>query len=105
MAAGSVFPVTPKSASFVSHIWKITRPGSQLDWVREKDALDREASIRECEVDGVNCIVVENAQSNGGQAHFYMETQACVAEPSDERRLIYHPSTTKPTEIYQRPPT
>ena len=98
---GSVFPDTPKSASFVSHIWKITRPGSQFDWARAKNPLDREASTRDCDVDGVPCIVVENAQSNGGQAHFYMETQACVAEPSDQRRFIIHPSTQSPMEMHQ----
>jgi xanthine dehydrogenase/oxidase len=98
---GSVFPDTPKSATFVSHIWKITRPGSQFEWTQEKDPLDRNASIRECDVEGIPCLVVENAQSNGGQAHFYMETQACVAEPSDQRRFIIHPSTQSPMEMHQ----
>jgi xanthine dehydrogenase/oxidase len=98
---GSVFPDTPKSASFVSHIWKITRPGSQFEWTREKDPLDRAPTVRECAVDGLNCLVVEHAQRNGGQAHFYMETQACVAEPSDERRFIIHPSTQSPMEMHQ----
>ena len=97
----SVFPDAPKSASFVSHIWKITRPGSQFDWTREKKPLDREPAVREAVVDGVKCVVVENAQSNGGQAHFYMETQACVAEPVDERRMIMHPSTQSPMEMHQ----
>ncbi|MFL6305274.1 MAG: molybdopterin cofactor-binding domain-containing protein [Candidatus Sulfotelmatobacter sp.] len=98
---GSIYPDSPKSASFVSHIWKITRPGSQFEWMRDKNPLDREPSIRECAVDGLNCFVVENAQSNGGQAHFYMETQACVAEPADERRFIVHPSTQSPMEMHQ----
>ncbi|MGA7413793.1 MAG: molybdopterin cofactor-binding domain-containing protein, partial [Bryobacteraceae bacterium] len=98
---GSVFPDTPKSASFVSHIWKIARPGSQFEWTRAKEPLDRAPIVRECIVDGVNCLVVEHAQSNGGQAHFYMETQACVAEPSDERRFIIHPSTQSPMEMHQ----
>jgi hypothetical protein len=25
----------------VSHIWQITRPGSQFDWVQGRDPLDR----------------------------------------------------------------
>jgi xanthine dehydrogenase/oxidase len=98
---GSVFPDSPKSASFVSHIWKITRPGSQLDWVREKDPLDRTVTVRDASVEGIHCKVVENAQSNGGQAHFYMESQACIAEPVDERRMIMHPSTQSPMEMHQ----
>ena len=101
IAANSVYPDTPKSASFVSHIWKITRPGSQFDWVRSKDPLDRTPLVRECEIDGAMCRVVENVQSNGGQAHFYMETQACVAEPSDQRRFIIHPSSQSPMEMHQ----
>ena len=99
--AGSIYPDTPKSASFVAHIWKITRPGSNLDWVRDKNPLDRQASVRESKVDGIDCVVVENVQSNGGQAHFYMETQACVVEPSDQRRFIIHPSTQSPMEMHQ----
>lgn len=98
---GSIFPDAPKSANYVSHIWKITRPGSQFDWAREKHPLDRTPLIREFAVDGLTCFVVENAQSNGGQAHFYMETQACVAEPADEHRFIVHPSTQSPQEMHQ----
>jgi xanthine dehydrogenase/oxidase len=101
IAKGSIFPDAPKSASFVSHIWRITRPGSRFDWVREKDPLDRAPQVRTAAVDGIECLVVESAQINGGQAHFYMETQACVAEPVDERRMIVHPSTQSPMEMHQ----
>ena len=97
---GSVFPDTPKSASFVSHIWKITRPGSEFGWVREKKPLDGAPMVREMDVSGIHCTVVENSQRNGGQAHFYMETQACVAEPEDERRFIVHPSSQSPMEMH-----
>ena len=84
---GSIFPDTPKAASFLSHIWKITRPGSRFDWTRAKDPLDRGSSIRKANVDGAPCVVVENTQVNGGQAHFYMETQACIALPANEGRM------------------
>jgi xanthine dehydrogenase/oxidase len=99
--AGSVFPDTPESANFIAHIWKITRPGSQFDWMRDKKPLDREPCIRNGQVDGVDCVIVENAQSNGGQAHFYMEPQGCVAELSDQRRFVIHPSTQSPMEMHQ----
>ena len=101
IAAGSIFPDTPQSAAFVSHIWKITRPGSQFDWVRDKSPLDRVPAVRHATIDGAECIVVENVQSNGGQAHFYMETQACVVEPVDETRFIVRPSTQSPMEMHQ----
>ena len=99
--AGSIFPDTPESANYIAHIWKITRPGSVFDWVRDKPPLERSAVLRQAPVDGVTCLVVENAQSSGGQAHFYMETQACVVEPVDERRFIIHPSTQSPMEMHQ----
>lgn len=98
---GSIFPDTPASAPYVQHIWKITRPGSQFDWVRQKDPLDRKIGVRKANVGGVECVVVESTQSNGGQVHFYMETQACVALPSDEGRMIMHPSTQSPQEMHQ----
>lgn len=97
----SVFPDAPKTASYVSHIWRITRPGSQLDWVRDKDPLDRSIIRRDTRVGSANCLVVENTQLNGGQAHFYMETQACVAIPLDEGRVSMHPSTQSPMEMHQ----
>jgi len=99
--AGSIFPDAPASASFVSHIWKITRPGSEFEWTREKPPLDRAPVVRKTSVGGLQCLVVEHAQSNGGQAHFYMETQACLAEPVDERRIIIHPSSQSPMEMHQ----
>jgi xanthine dehydrogenase/oxidase len=40
--------------------------------------------------------VVESTQRCGGQAHFYMETQACIAEPADGGRMIIHSSTQSP---------
>jgi xanthine dehydrogenase/oxidase len=99
--AGSIFPDTPESASYIAHIWKITRPGSQFDWTRDKNPLDREPCVRDGQVDGIDCVIVENAQSNGGQAHFYMEPQGCVAEPGDQRRFVIYPSTQSPMEMHQ----
>jgi xanthine dehydrogenase/oxidase len=101
IARGSIFPDTPKSASYVAHVWKITRPGSQFDWTRNKLPLDREIVNRVGIVDNVPCQIIESTQINGGQAHFYMETQACIAQPSDERRITIRPSTQSPMEMHQ----
>jgi hypothetical protein len=46
-------------------------------------------------------VIVENAQNNGGQAHFYMEPQGCIAEPIDQRRFAIYPSTQSPMEMHQ----
>ncbi|WP_017576439.1 molybdopterin cofactor-binding domain-containing protein [Nocardiopsis kunsanensis] len=101
VARGSVFPDCPKSASFVSHIWKVTRPGSSFDWTIDRDPLDRKPVHRYAEVDGVSCTVVEHAQSTGGQAHFYMESQACVVEPLDGDRWLVRPASQSPMEMHQ----
>ncbi|MGR9013421.1 MAG: molybdopterin cofactor-binding domain-containing protein [Gammaproteobacteria bacterium] len=98
---GSVFPDTPASSPYVTHIWKITRPGSQFDWTRDKQPLDREIVVRDNNIDGVPCTVVESTQLNGAQIHFYMETQACIAEPQDQGRFTIHPSTQSPMEMHQ----
>ena len=98
----SIFPDQPKAAPFVSHIWKITRPGSRFDWkTRKKDPLDKRVNTREDKVDGITCKIVENTQTTGGQVHFYMETQSCVALPADGDRLIVHPSSQSPMGIHQ----
>ncbi len=97
----SIFPDQPVSAPFASHIWKITRPGSRFDWLRGKEPLDKQITNREDKVDGVPCRVVESTQTTGGQVHFYMETQACVALPADGDRLVVHPSSQSPMEMHQ----
>lgn len=98
---GSVFPDYPASASFVSHVWRITRPGSQLGWVRPRPPLDEAIVQRDGQVDAIGCTIIESSQRCGGQAHFYMETQACVAIPLDGHRLLVHPSTQSPMEMHQ----
>jgi xanthine dehydrogenase/oxidase len=97
----SIFPDAPTSALFATHIWKITRPGSRFNWMTDKKPLDKRIANREGKVDGVPCRIVENTQTTGGQAHFYMETQACVALPMDGDRMLVHPSSQSPMEMHQ----
>jgi xanthine dehydrogenase/oxidase len=98
----SVFPDFPKTASWAAHVWKITRPGSRFEWATpDKNALDETIAVRTADVDGVECTVVESTQRCGGQAHFYMETQACVAVPLVGGRLLVQPSTQSPAEMHQ----
>jgi xanthine dehydrogenase/oxidase len=101
IAMNSVYPDCPAEATYVSHIWKITRPGSRLDWVAPRAPLDKRPAERLVEVDGVRCQVIETTQSSGGQVHFYLETQACVVEPGDHGTLVVHPSSQSPMEMHQ----
>lgn len=99
---GSIYPDWPQTAPYVSHIWRITRPGSVLDWTdADRAPLNREAFTRPVSVAGAKCLLVGHAQEAGGQVHFYMEPQAAVAEPADGRRLIMRPSTQSPMEMHQ----
>lgn len=97
---GSIFPDAPKAVSYASHIWRITRPGSNFDWVVERTSPDRSTRTRKATVRNAPCVVVENSQLCGGQVHFYMETQACIAIPTDEGRITMLPSTQSPMGMH-----
>lgn len=96
----SIFPDYPTTASFNSHIWRITRPGSQLGWIKGKDPLDKVISNDTVVVDGNVCQLVGSTQLTGGQAHFYMETQAAIAELTDGSRILIRCSTQSPMTIH-----
>lgn len=96
----SIFPDYPKKASFNSHIWQITRPGSQLAWVEDKKPLDKKITTQSGLVNGNMCQIVGGTQLTGGQVHFYMETQAAIAEPVDGGRMIVRASTQSPMTIH-----
>ena len=104
---GSIFPDAPKSAPFVAHIWKVTRPGSQFDWTTGSNAnppekLRRDLGIdtRTAKVNNISCTVVSASQLCGGQVHFYMEPQGCIATPLDEGRMKIQPSVQSPAAMH-----
>ncbi len=96
----SIFPDYPTTANFNSHIWQITRPGSNLTWVIDKNPLDKTITNTPVVVNGNVCQVVGSTQATGGQVHFYMETQAAIAEPADGGRMIIKASTQSPMTIH-----
>lgn len=102
---GSVYPDYPTQSPSVSHIWKVTRNGSRFDWVTPKDTpeqrIDRTIVNRTGTLDGISCQIVESTQTCGGQAHFYMETQAAIAEPLDNHRMLLRPSSQSPSSMHQ----
>ncbi len=102
ISKGSVFPDFPTSALWYGHIWKVTRPGSRFDWTQsDRDPLDPVPGVQQGAVGNTPCLIVSNTQTAGGQAHFYMETQAAIAEPLDGRRMMMRPSTQSPMEMHQ----
>lgn len=168
IARKSIFPDAPSTASFVSHIWQITRPESSFDWllppqpydasipqdsittdncktmddckqaedykeIESSEEVETHAKLQECceeiedckkdddkaaaqnglmeldksirksckVIDGVAYEVVKNTQATGGQIHFYMETQSCVALPGEAERLTLHASSQSPTSVHQ----
>lgn len=105
ISRGSIYPDTPSTAPFLCHIWKITRPRSRFDWLASTttpSAFDQAPVVTQNIVlDGASCMRVVNNQKTGGQAHFYMETQACLAIPSDEGRIVVNSATQSPMEMQQ----
>jgi xanthine dehydrogenase/oxidase len=98
----SVFPDYPASAPFVNHVWKIERPRSRFEWTdTTRSDTTREIAIRSKRVAGYSCTVISDSLKCGGQVHFYMETQACLAIPTDGDRLHVHPSSQSPMEMHQ----
>ncbi|NTH16386.1 molybdopterin-dependent oxidoreductase [Agrobacterium rhizogenes] len=101
---GSIFPDTPMAVPYLCHIWQIRRLRSRMDWAGPPAApadFDAVPTTDTKTIDGSNCIHLVNNQKTGGQAHFYMETQACLAVPADEGRIVVNSSTQSPMEMHQ----
>lgn len=88
---GQIFPDCPVSASNLAHIWKVTRPKSDLAWVQNNDKVTL--------INEHPCAIVDSVQNVGGQLHFYMETQACVAEALDGGTMLVRASTQDPKTV------
>jgi xanthine dehydrogenase/oxidase len=96
----AVFPDCPSTAPWNSHIWQITRSGSDLTWVDTRKPTDKTLSSRQAVVDGRTCTVVGGTQSTGAQIYFYMETQATVALPGGGGNIKVYPSAQSPMTIH-----
>ena len=68
----------------------VERPGSDLSWTNGPDTVV---------LDGLQCAVVRDTQHTGSQAHFYMETQSCIAEPDEGNSMVLYPSSQSPSSI------
>jgi xanthine dehydrogenase/oxidase len=68
----------------------VERPGSDLGWT---------GGGEQVVLDGMQCAVVKDTQHTGSQAHFYMETQSCLAQPDEGNALTIYPSSQSPASI------
>jgi xanthine dehydrogenase/oxidase len=81
------------SPPYPVHIRGITRPESTFSWI----TADQGA---EATVNGKRCAVIHGAMATGTQAHFYLETQGCLAIPGERNQMLVHSSTQWPTGIH-----
>lgn len=98
----------PPGATWYSHIWQVTREGSELGWVparapEEPDAkepvLARQVPVPDGEGRPVCCTRVSSTQKVGSQIHFYMETQSSCAEVLEDRQIRIQSSTQDPNSV------
>jgi xanthine dehydrogenase/oxidase len=81
----SFFPV-----SQFDDLNSVERPDSDLTWVNGSGTVV---------LDDLQCAVVKDTQYTGGQAHFYMETQSCIAMPDEGNSMVLYPSSQSPNSI------
>ena len=90
--AGSFFGDDPSTVRFaMNHIWKVVRGGSDLNWLTQEGP--------SMALDDIPCRLVTGQQDVGGQIHFYMETQTCVAIPGEEGQMVLWSSTQSPDGV------
>jgi xanthine dehydrogenase/oxidase len=92
----AIYPDFAVRYPFMSHLWKLTRPASSFDW-----AQDSKGHVFGAIIDGIHCQVVRSQVRTGRQIHFYMETQAAVAIPLEDDRMMANPSSQSPEKCHQ----
>ncbi len=69
------------------HVPNILRKGSDEKWLKNPDKPMK------------GCLVLKGSHGNIGQAHFYMETQGCLAIPGEQDTMIVYSSTQQPSSV------
>jgi xanthine dehydrogenase/oxidase len=70
-----------------NHIHRIVRPGSDAAWLKNPDKPMK------------GCMVASGQHGNSAQAHFYMETQTCLAIPGEQDNMIIYSSTQQSAQV------
>ena len=76
-----------KDQQYDTHIPFILRKGSDEKWLQNPQQPMK------------GCVLVEGMQRNEGQAHFYMETQACIAIPGDLGRMTVYSTSQQGSSV------
>ncbi len=72
------------------------------DAIKSKEFLGDEFKIEEGDVEAAfskSDHILEGTFENGGQEHFYLESQACIAYPGENNELHIESSSQHPTEV------
>ena len=94
LQANSLFADFPSTASWMSHVWQVIRPGTQSGWFEQ--AGDGASGA----LNGMSCRFVTGRQAVGAQVHFYMETQTCLALPGEEGHMALRSSTQDADQVH-----
>jgi xanthine dehydrogenase/oxidase len=86
-AGSGLFPDYPATATWLSHMDAITRPGSDLAWLAAPATPP------------AGCQVVAGEQRTGAQAHFYLEPQTALAIPGEGRSITVYASTQNASTV------
>jgi xanthine dehydrogenase/oxidase len=70
-----------------NHIHRIVRPGSDAAWLKNPEKPMK------------GCMVASGQHGNSAQAHFYMETQTCLAIPGEQDNMIIYSSTQQSAQV------
>lgn len=70
-----------------NHIHRIVRPGSDTKWLKNPDKPMK------------GTMVVSGKHDSSGQAHFYMETQTCLAIPGEQDSMTVYSSTQQSAQV------
>lgn len=94
----SLFADDPSGASWMNHVWRVVRPGTDSRWAMPH-AASQPPLPASLQLAGVKCQVVNGAQDVGAQVHFYMETQTCLAMPGEEDQMLLRSSTQDSAQV------
>ncbi|HEY0323382.1 MAG TPA: molybdopterin cofactor-binding domain-containing protein [Pyrinomonadaceae bacterium] len=70
-----------------NHIHRIVRPGSDTKWLKNPDKPMK------------GCMVLSGQHGNSAQAHFYMETQTCLAITGEQDTMTVYSSTQQSAQV------